>query len=135
MDIYLDTWPVECPAGSCLALSINIPSVSRDVGGDAPSNVQETLAPSSAARDSSMSQASLLQFEDRPPFLSELVVWSVGMLSVGTQRSGGRRGVGCRQACLVGLLLACLWRGRWLPALEEKPAVGHPGPLVVWEHL
>lgn len=25
MDIYLDTQPVECPAGSCLALSINIP--------------------------------------------------------------------------------------------------------------
>ena len=69
MDIYLDTWLVECPAGSCLALSINIPSVSRDVGGDAPSNAQETLAPSSAARDSSRSQASLSEFEDRPPLL------------------------------------------------------------------
>ena len=57
------------------------------------------------------------------------------MLSVGTLGSGGRRAVGCRQACLAGLLLACLWRGRWLPALGEKPAVGHPGPLVVWEHL
>ena len=110
MDIYLDTWLVECPAGSCLALSINIPSVSRDVGGDAPSNAQETLAPSSAARDSSRSQASLSEFEDRPPPpLSELVVWSVSMLSVGTQGSGGRRAVGCRQACLAGLLLACLW--------------------------
>ena len=61
MDIYLDTWPVECPAGSCLALSINIPSVSRDVGGDSPSNGQETLAPSGAAGDSSVSQAFLSQ--------------------------------------------------------------------------
>ena len=42
------------------------------------------------------------------------------MLSAGT-RAWWRRGVGCRQACLVGLLLACPWRGWWLPALGESP--------------
>lgn len=70
MDIYLDTQPVECPAGSCLALSINIPSVSRDVGGDSPSNVQEMLAPSFAAGDSLVSQASLLESLKTPPTFS-----------------------------------------------------------------
>lgn len=61
------------------------------------------------------------KFKDPPHLFSELVIWSAGMLRAGTQGPGGRRGVRCRQACLVGLLLARPWRRRWLPALGESP--------------
>lgn len=36
MDIYLDTQPVECPAGSQVSPQYKHPPVSRDVGGDSP---------------------------------------------------------------------------------------------------
>lgn len=119
MDIYLDTQPVECPLDR-VSPQYKHPSVSRDVGGDSPLMYRKCLVLPLPETPWCLRLPCWKAFKD-PHLFSELVILECWHATCRDTGAWGRRGVRCRQACLVGLLLALALAKTVAPALGESP--------------